>query len=148
VNEGSIAHFDPSIWACVLDPRLVLNEMTTSEEIASTIVHEATHARLWRCGFRYSEETRLRVEAVCMRRERAFANRLPNGEEIRVGADRRLTAYAGQDYWTDEAFRRRYEEGAFEALEYLGVPKWLRLALRAVYRMKLKLARLKRPKQI
>jgi hypothetical protein len=74
-TAGGIAHFDRSIWACALDPRFILSEMTASGDIAEAIVHEATHARLWRCGFRYSEEVRSRVEAICFRRERAFAGR-------------------------------------------------------------------------
>jgi hypothetical protein len=137
VTVGGIAHFLPTIWACVLDPRLVLSETKTSEDIASVIVHEATHARLWRRGFRYSEDARSRVEAVCFRRERAFATKLPNGEQIRDGADRSLTAYAGQEHWTDEARRQRHEEGVIKAFDYLGVPKWLMLPLLATRRWRL-----------
>jgi hypothetical protein len=147
VIVGGIAHFEASIWACVLDPRLVLNETKTSEDIASAIVHEATHARLWRCGFRYSENVRSRVEAVCFRREQAFATRLPNGEQIRDRADRCLTAYADKGHWTDAAFHQRYEEGVFKALEHIGAPKLLMLALRAGRRLRLRLARWRKPEK-
>lgn len=122
---GSIAHFEASIWACVLDPRFILDGTKTAEEIAGVIVHEATHARLWRCGYRYSEEVRSRVEAICFRCERAFAARLPNGEQIQEDADRKLKDYANQEFWTDQAFRQRYEEELPKVLEYSGMPKWM-----------------------
>lgn len=125
IIPGGIAHFDYSIWACVLDPRHVLDEANSPSRIAATIVHEATHARLWRRGIRYQEDSRSRVEAICFRSERAFAARIPNGEQIREQADQRLRAYASQDYWTDEAFRRRYNDGSIEALRYLKMPNWL-----------------------
>lgn len=41
--------------------------------IALTIVHEATHARLWRAGFRYHLENRHRIERICLRAEANFA---------------------------------------------------------------------------
>lgn len=58
---------------CELDARSVQPETTSPELIASTIVHEATHSRLLRCGIGYEEAVRARVEAVCLRRELAFA---------------------------------------------------------------------------
>jgi hypothetical protein len=122
---GGLAQFDYSIWACVLDPRYVLNETNSPEQIAATIVHEATHARLWRCGIGYQEGQRYRVEAVCLRRERAFAAKLPQGEKIRGEADASLAYYAKQDYWTNEAFRTRYVEGAVKVFQHVGMPNWL-----------------------
>ena len=73
------------------------------ELIASVIVHEATHARLMRCGIGYEEELRARVEKVCLRRELAFAAKLPNGEQIRAQTDPEL-GYLPPSYWTNEAF--------------------------------------------
>src|SRR5262249_52636355 len=67
--------------ACELDTRFVGAETSTPEQIAATIVHEATHARIVRCGIGYSHDLRARVEAVCLRREIAFATRLPNGAQ-------------------------------------------------------------------
>lgn len=125
VIPGGIAMFDSSLWACVLDPRHVLNEENSMTEIASSIVHEATHAGLWRRGIRYQEELRSRVEAVCFRSERAFAARVPNGEQIRKEADQRLAAYAGQEQWTDEAMWQRHYTGSIAMLRYLHAPDWL-----------------------
>ena len=60
----------------MLDERFVTNPETTIERIASVIVHEATHARMERCGIGYAEDQRARIETVCFRRELAFAVRL------------------------------------------------------------------------
>jgi hypothetical protein len=70
---GGLGKYTHSLRACELDERFVLAETSPPEMIAATIVHEATHARLWRFGFGYDENVRGRVEAVCVRRE--LANR-------------------------------------------------------------------------
>ncbi|MGY4307570.1 hypothetical protein ACVIJ6_004813 [Bradyrhizobium sp. USDA 4369] len=41
------AHYDQALEACVIDRRYLSPDTTTIEQIASTIVHEATHARLY-----------------------------------------------------------------------------------------------------
>lgn len=61
---NAAAHYDRSLNACVFDERFVLLESTTLERIASTIVHEATHARLERWGVEYDEKKRPRIEAI------------------------------------------------------------------------------------
>jgi hypothetical protein len=53
VLANALACYDPSLKACVLDKRFVLLETTTLQRIASTIVHEATHAKLERSGISY-----------------------------------------------------------------------------------------------
>jgi hypothetical protein len=87
-------------------------------------VHEVTHARLWRCGIVYEERLRARIEAVCVRREIAFAAKLPNGQEVRERAERALELCAADDNWTDAVFDARHIEGAMEAMRYLGMPNW------------------------
>ncbi len=131
----SLGSFNESLNACELDTRFVLAETSFPEVIASTIVHEATHARLLRCGIGYEQELRARVEAVCLRSELAFAAKLPNGEQARERAERTLELCATHDYWTNRAFNDRFVEGGAEALRHLGVPHWLvrtTLALRAL----------------
>jgi hypothetical protein len=54
---SSDAYYDRTLNACVLDERFVLRETTTLEMLASTIVHESTHARLERWGIEYLEKT-------------------------------------------------------------------------------------------
>lgn len=58
--NGDLAHYEVSLGACVLDKRYVLLETTTPERLASTIIHEATHARLEHWGISYDENKRAR----------------------------------------------------------------------------------------
>jgi len=125
-----LGNFTHSIHACEIDTRYCLAATTTPELIATVIVHEATHARLRRCGFGYEEEQRPRIEQICLRREIAFATRLPNGDAVRDQAERTLTLCATGEYWTDRALHERRIEGGLETLRYLGVPAWLLPLLR------------------
>jgi hypothetical protein len=130
VGTSKVACFDYKIYACVIDTRFCLAETTTPELLAAVIVHEATHARMWRCGMRYEEAKRPRIEEICLRREIVFAAKLPNGEAVRDQAERTLTLCATGEYWTGGAFHERYIEDGVEALRYLGAPNWLALATR------------------
>jgi hypothetical protein len=134
IVPGALGCFNYSLHACELDRRFVLAEASSPELIAAAIVHEATHARLMRRGVGYAEDLRVRVEAICCRRELAFAGKLPNGEQLRAQAERRLTDIPN-DYWTNAAFRDRFDKDHAEALRDLGAPDWLvrtTLALRTV----------------
>ena len=122
---SSIAIFEYGIYTCEIDTRYCLAETTTPELLAATIVHEATHARLWRRGIRYEEAQRPRIEEICLRREIAFGAKLPNGEAVRDQAERTLGLCATGEYWTSAAFRERYIEGGVEILRYVGAPDWL-----------------------
>jgi hypothetical protein len=124
IIPGAVGQLNRPLNACMLDKRFVVAETARPELIASTIVHEATHARLMHCGIGYEEPIRARVEAVCFKREIAFAAKLPNGEEVRKQAERRL-AYYGSEYWTNSSHKARYGTDAAEALRYTGAPEWL-----------------------
>jgi hypothetical protein len=120
------AHYDRSLNACVMDERFVLLESTTLERIASTIVHEATHARLDRWGVEYDEKKRPRIEVICLRRELNFVAGLPDSEPMQEEIRSTLEWCAGDhDFFSDENFQQREEQGQFEALRYLGTPNWL-----------------------
>ncbi|KRR15734.1 hypothetical protein CQ13_13425 [Bradyrhizobium retamae] len=120
------AHYDRSQNACVMDERFVLLESTTLERIASTIVHEATHARLERWGMLYDEKKRPRIEAICLRRELNFLAGLPDSEPLQEEIKSTLEWCAGDhDFFSDENFQQREEQGQFETLRYLGTPNWL-----------------------
>ena len=120
---GELGHFSVALRACVLDTRFVLDETTSPEMLATVIVHEATHARLRRCGFGYDEDVRHRVEAICHRRELAFVRKLPKGQYVREwieeGTELRPTEL------TDAARAKRELEDTVEMLHHLGAPKWL-----------------------
>lgn len=133
---GALGSFNKTLRACSLDREFVLAETTHPELIATTIVHEATHARIESCGIGYEEKLRPRIEAACFRRELAFAKKLPNGEQVQEQAERSLVEHAKQDPWTDAAFANRFDKAHIEALRKLGAPDWIgqtALILRAPY---------------
>ena len=118
------AEFNESLRACILDERYVAG--STLELIASTIVHEATHARLSRCGIKYKESLRSRIEAICLRRELAFAAKLPNGEELK----REITSLlewcgTNADWFSNSQFREREKQDIVDALRYMETPEWI-----------------------
>jgi hypothetical protein len=116
---ASLGQFRDPLKSCDLDERFVVADTTRPEQIAAAIVHEACHARLTGRGIGYQPELRARVEAVCFRRELAFAGKLPDGAQIRDEGERRLTGYPS-DYWTTKGFSERYDNGAADTLRYLG----------------------------
>ncbi len=122
---GAIGNFNKSMRACTLDREFVVAEGSSPELIAVIIVHEATHARLDRCGIEYKEELRSRIEAVCIRRELAFAAKLPDGAQSRAQATSSLKLCAAQKLWTNVAIAKRHDAAAVERLRQLGAPEWV-----------------------
>jgi len=112
---------------CQLAEDWILNPSTSSTSVASTIVHEATHARL--SVVPYSEKNSHRVERACHRQEEIFAKRLADGahlvEQARRAQQRPETFYSMKN--------RRAQ--AVAAMEALGWPSWLTRTLRAVFRL-------------
>lgn len=121
------AHYDRSLNACVLDERYILGDTMTLEKIASILIHEATHARLEGWGITYLEARRVRIEAICLRRELSFLNKLPDTEALRDEIARTLEwCVAGEDdYFADASFRARDEDGQIETLRHLNAPDWI-----------------------
>ena len=124
---NALACYDRSFKACVLDERFVLLATTTPERIASTIVHEATHAKLEGWGISYDDEKkRSRIEAICLRRELNFLTKLPHSELLREETARTLDwCVNAHDYFTDVSFQQRVDQGTLEAARYVGMPEWL-----------------------
>jgi hypothetical protein len=134
------AHYDRILDACVIDERFL--ETVTREQIASTIVHEATHARLDRWGIRYEEKDRSRIEAICLRRELNFLTKLSDCQLLQEEIVRTLEWCASdKDYLSDASFRERKDQGAAETLRYLGTPDWIiSFLMRMVRRRRLRAA--------
>jgi hypothetical protein len=125
------ACYHAPLRACELDVRFVLRETATLEEIASTIVHEATHARLERWGIGYHEKQRSRIEMICLRRELDLLTKLPNSEPLREQIATTLEWCAGNnDYFSNVNLRQRHHQGSVEALRHLGTPEWLGFVLK------------------
>jgi hypothetical protein len=121
-----LAEYNQSLKACVLDERFLADPSGGVERIASAIVHEATHARLERYGIRYDEDRRVRIEAVCLRRELAVAVRLPDSADLQQLIAEYLHWYqANPDYFTNARFHERDRDGEIETLRHVGAPDWL-----------------------
>jgi hypothetical protein len=103
------------------------------EEVASTLIHEATHARHHHKGIDYSAELRPRLEASCVRQEIAFARRLPDGSALVEARSRKLD----EPWWTDEHLVERQ----VETLQRIGAPRWLQRLGAAIIRRRLHLRR-------
>ena len=91
-------------------------------ELAMTMIHEATHARLSRAGFRYRAACRERIERVCVAQEIAFAQRVPGSASAIDGVRQLLET----KWWRTE---ERLEADTSE-LKTRGVPAWLINVLR------------------
>lgn len=90
---------------CVLDREYICRPDVLPEEIASTIIHEAAHARLDRAKINYNDGIRNRIERICVKSEIVFAKRLPNGEQLIENAESRLKI--PENYWTNSQFQQR-----------------------------------------
>jgi len=120
------AEYDRSLDACVFDERFLAHEDASTNRIASAILYEATHARLERYGIVYEEGRRVRIEAICLRRELALAARLPDSAQLQQLISDNLNWHlANPDFFSDAQFRERRHNGEIEALRHVGVPEWL-----------------------
>ncbi|WP_407154843.1 hypothetical protein [Bradyrhizobium sp. STM 3557] len=121
-----LASYNHSLRACVLDERFLADPETSIEQIASAIVHEATHARLERLGVGYAENQRARIEAVCFRRELSFAVRLPDGLKLQQNIEQYLGWYpAHPEYFQDDRVIERSNSGEVDMLRHVGTPDWV-----------------------
>jgi hypothetical protein len=124
VLPNAKAEYRQSLNACMLDERYVSESII--ERLASSIIHEATHAMLERLGISYEQKLRSGIETVCFRRELAFAAKLPNGTELRKELLRKVEWYGSNEEWfSDVNFRERQNQGNVEALRHLKTPDWL-----------------------
>ncbi len=118
-TAGNLAEYDPAGRLCLLDPAYLSRSDVTPVDVAATIIHEATHARLREAGFGYEAKSRARIENVCFRAEITFARHLPDGQEIVERACRNLIL--DPVVWTADSA----EERVTTKLRELGVPQWL-----------------------
>ena len=120
---GALAAYDPDTGLCHLNSDFVQRRDASELAIAALLVHEGTHARLWRCGFREKahadHRTRVRIERICTRAEISFALRVPGAETL-VSSLRRQFDAIGPEY-EDQTVALRRAQAAVD----LGVPPWL-----------------------
>jgi hypothetical protein len=77
--------------------------------VASSIVHEAEHARLTRLGFGYAPEVQHRVERICHRAERVFGKRIPEADAVIQQASEGMAVPPG--FYGSRARERRHRHG-------------------------------------
>ena len=125
---GSWGRYVATLDMCELDLRFVTDSATTTELLAATIVHEATHARLNKCGIGYDAPIQPRVERLCLQAELDFAAKLPNPHRVREVAEASMAA--SDSYWSSSERAQRHRQGYADAIEQLEMPKWLRRFLK------------------
>jgi hypothetical protein len=125
---GSWGRYFAPLDMCLLDAAFVADSATTHELLAATIVHEATHARLTKCGIGYDPSIQPRVERLCLQAELDFAAKLPNAQGVREVAEASLAA--PDSYWSSTERAQGYRQAYMEAVDRLPIPRWLRRLLK------------------
>jgi hypothetical protein len=74
--------FFPDSRECLVELTFTVNPQHTLPEIAASIVHEATHARVARMCSRRPPDTHAREERLCRRAELELGLSLPDGEVV------------------------------------------------------------------
>jgi hypothetical protein len=123
---------------CLIGHHYLTDPKTSPADVAMTLVHEGTHARLSRLGIGYGPAIRARVERICTRSEILLARRLDGAAPLMERAERRLRW--PDEVWSDAAHKARYEA----YLRDLGVGVVGRLMVRVVAPIVQMLLRLRR----
>ncbi len=111
---------------CLLAFDYMISVEATPSDVAGTIIHEFTHARLFLHGFGYEEEMRKRVDRACCKAVIRFARRLPDGQSIIESATYFMNCDSA--IWNDSA-RLQREADAFLKI---GCPKWFVLGIKRI----------------
>jgi hypothetical protein len=109
---GYYAQWMDDLQMCVLDRDYLCRTDVSAPEVAGTIVHESTHARLEKLKIKYTEDVRDRVERICIKSEISFAKRLPDGQKFVEIAESRLQI--PKSYWTNIQSQQRDLEALAE----------------------------------
>ena len=117
-TDSSTASYDPVNGICRLGETFTTSAATTSAAIACTVVHEATHAWLFKRNIGYDEPIRHRVELVCIKAALLAARKLPNAEaEVE---ECRGQMSLEPEYFSNEKCIKR----GMERLRQIGCPEW------------------------
>lgn len=108
-------YFDTSFRAYVMDVPTLMH--LGIPELALKVVHEATHARILKCGIDHRKFGRRRLEQLCMRQELQFARLLDDAGSLTDWAKARTDT----EWWAQEALQARL---ATQAVAY-GIPSWI-----------------------
>ncbi len=120
-NSSFLGQYIQEIATIELYDSYVISNETSVASLASTLVHEAQHARLIRLGFGYDEKVRGRIERLCFKAERNFGKLLPSGEEVIERAEEWLNSDVDSHFTSNARL-----EAKISTLEELELPKWMR----------------------
>ena len=84
--------------------------------LASTIVHEAMHGRLYSLGISYNKQTRERVERLCVLREQQFARRLQSDSYDFATLVKPFDPSRWQIFWDGSTYRKWRKEKLVEII--------------------------------
>ncbi len=112
--KAGVPQFASEVGACLIRSAYVREK--SAEAVATTLVHEAVHARIHRRGVGYGPGLRIRVEEVCVKQQIDFARALGNPEILS-----HLTQVLKAPLWV----LALQHEDTIAALRSLGVPEWM-----------------------
>ena len=138
-HGGAYAEWSRDGKLVLLKPEYVSAPETSSLQLASALVHEATHAWLEKLGFEYSPERRPRIEAICFKRQLRFVKHAGGGSELVSELEWQLAR--DPEYFSDEAFRERSLTELQTDLEGLGVPRRIAITFERCINLWLRLIR-------
>lgn len=115
IEEAGGDHFDQDLRLHVLDARWLLQ--SSSIALASRIVHEGVHARLYHCGIAWDPIQGARTERICVNEQIAFLQKVPGSATVVEGLMRVLAT----EWWGEAQARKRWRERMLAR----GVPEWL-----------------------
>jgi hypothetical protein len=117
--QGQFEEAGPAI---IIAEDYLMRASTTPLDIASTLVHEGTHARIHGFHIGYRGPTAIRIERTCLREELRFLNQVTTEEamELRKRIEFRLSR--AEELWSTETRITRTDS----ALATVGTPRWLR----------------------
>jgi len=124
-SPGSWHH---GLRLCFLSVEFYSQPLTSAADLASTLLHEATHGRLESLGHRYTPQRRVRLEAICTRAEMDLAATLPDAADRQAALAERLEQL--NVVYSDASL----SQGKLQALRELGAPGWLVRALERRHR--------------
>ena len=115
-------HFEESGPTIVIAEDFLKRSAHRPVEVASTLVHEATHARLHRLGIRYTDRTYVRVEQACTQEELRFLSQVPEADAADLLQEVRSRFESAATLWSRDVDLARTSE----ALAIVDAPMWLR----------------------
>jgi hypothetical protein len=118
-------HYLSQFDTCIVNADFVTRADTTITDIASGLIHEATHARLDHAGVEYSENIRGRIERICCNAELRFLRRVPDAKDAIGRVERATQRTAVEEEWSNQRLREQYHQSRILALRRVGCPEWI-----------------------